>query len=807
VNVQAYHLDLTVDYRTLAFRGHLRIEGTPDGGELYLNSVGLEVSGARAGATDLAVRSDREHQEIVLSGLPPGTSSVELDYRGTVLTDKLIGFYRSNFGDGYLLTTQFAPTEARRMLPCIDRPDRKAVFHVSVTVPTDLEVVFNTPATSSDEGEGVRTTHFAPTPRMATYLLYLGIGRFDVVRSRTGPIGLAAFTPPGRGETGRFALGIAEKVLPEFERYYGIPYPLSKLDLIAVPEFWAGAMENWGAIAFSEMALLVDASTTALRRRSIAETAAHEIAHMWFGNLVTMNWWSDIWLNESFATFMSYRILDRTFPEFDSWSDFLPRWSAPAFRGDSLQNTHPIFQPVESVDEINQIFDEISYGKGASVLRMLEGYLGEEAFRKGVNAYLERFQYANASHDDLWAALEETSHTPVRRIMNEWISRPGLPMLVARVIGRRLTIDQRRFFFSGQHTTESWPVPVVARIDGEERRLVVETPHTEIELLTDDPPFLNVGATGFYRVLYDMHTLDRLRERLSSLSGLDQWSLVHDLGPLLEAGDLDLAQYLEFLHLGESATKYIVVSQFGRSGATLNNLLFDHPKFLEGYRNFLRAQTDRLGLEPVPGEPATNGALRESLLSQRVWVDPEFSRSLAMRYPEYDRVNPEVRDAVATAFVRTGGSAEFDLGLGRFRAAASEAEMFRLVGALTAASDPALVERILSMAEHREMLLSLLPAVIMGATRNVDARSLTWTWLQRNLDGFAENFRGTGRTGDLLEGVIPRLGLGREAELKEFFRNRVVPEGSQGIAKGLELLAAGVAFRKRLGLETLGRQT
>ena len=359
-----------------------------------------------------------------MSGLPASTSSVELDYEGTVLTDKLVGFYRSRYGDGYLLTTQFAASEARRMLPCIDRPDRKAVFHVSVTVSQDLQVILNTPARSSTEADGTRITYFDPTPRMATYLLYLGIGHFDSVRSHAGAVGLATYTPPGRGASGVYALSVAEKLLPEYERYYGIPYPLPKLDLVAVPEFWAGAMENWGAIAFSEMALLADSSTSTLRRRGIAETTAHEMAHMWFGNLVTMNWWSDIWLNESFATFMSYRILDRAYPDFESWSDFLPRWCASAFREDSLQSTHPIFQSVENADEINQIFDEISYGKGASVLRMIERYLGEETFRKGINAYLERFQYANASHDDLWTALEEVSQSPVRRIMNEWISGP-----------------------------------------------------------------------------------------------------------------------------------------------------------------------------------------------------------------------------------------------------------------------------------------------------------------------------------------------------------------------------------------------
>lgn len=801
MNVQAYHLSLTVDPAGLKFQAHLRIEGAPDSADLHLNAVGLRILGARAGTIDLGVRTDPDHQEVVLSGLPPGTSAVELDYDGAILTDKLVGFYRSRFGDDYLLTTQLAPTEARRLLPCVDRPDRKAVFQVSVTVPRELQVVFNTPKASSSESDGQRTDRFDPTPRMATYLLYLGIARFDQVSRQAGRVELSAFTPPGRGPSGTYALEIAERLLPEYEQYYGIPYPLAKLDLVAVPEFWAGAMENWGAIAFAEMALLADGGIGTLRRRAIAETTAHEMAHMWFGNLVTMKWWSDIWLNESFATFMCYRIIDRAYPEFNSWGDFLPRWTAAAFRGDSLENTHPIFRPVENPDDIAQIFDEISYGKGASVIRMLEHWLGEEAFRQGVNAYLNRFQYSNASHEDLWDALEETSRAPVRRVMTEWITRPGLPLLVARVIGRRLSIDQRRFFYTGRHTAESWPVPVVARIDGTDRRLLLEDPHTEVELTSDLPPFLNVDASGFYRVLYDLHTLAQLQEEFPRMSGLDQWSIVNDLPPLVVSGDLDLEQYLGFLRVGGSATHFAVVSQFGISGVLLRSLLFDHPEFLEAYRGFLRAQTDRLGTERIDGEPATNGALRESLLTQRVWVDPTFARALAARYPEYDHVNPEARDAIATAFVRTGGEAEFEQVLQRFRSTDAESEMFRLLGALTAASDPALVRRVLAIAERKELLLSLVPPAVTGASRNKDGAGEAWEWLQRNLDPFAESFRGSGRTSELLEFVLPRVGIGREAAVRDFFRSRTVLEASQGLAKGLELLAAGSAFRRRLRLD------
>ncbi len=797
MNVQAYHLDLHVDFRALTFEGHLRIDGVPSDSDLVLNANGLTVTSATAAGLPLVLEPDPDRQEVRLSHLPRGTGAIELDYAGRVLTDGLVGLYRSRYDDGYLLTTQFAAVEARRLLPCQDRPDRKAVFHVTVTADKDLDVVFNTPPARVAVRGGQRTVEFFPTPRMSSYLLYLGIGHFDAVHGGSGRVRMGVFAPPGRGGSGAYALSVAERVLPEYERYYGIPYPLSKLDLVAVPEFWAGAMENWGAIAFAEMRLLVDGATSSVARRSIAETIAHEIAHMWFGNLVTMAWWDDIWLNESFATFMSYRILDRVFPNDESWSDFLPRWSGAAFFSDSLEHTHPIHAPVERPEEIAQIFDDISYGKGASVLRMLDGWLGEDAFRAGVSAYLLRYQYANARNADLWGALEEASGQPVRRVMDAWISRPGVPLLLARVDGHRLVIDQRRFLLSGQHRAEHWPVPVVARLDGAERRFLLEEAHVELPIATDEPPFLNVGATGFYRVLYDAATLDGLRGRFAALPAADRWAVLHDLTPFVQSGDLPLDRYLSFLALVEGDRSPLVIRQALRGVTRLHGALYDHPRFLDGYRKFLRGQVDRLGVEPRDAEPVTDAQVREEVVGHRVLLDDEFARALAARFSGYDGLPADLRTAVATAYVRTGGAPAFDAVRERLRSASTEGEMDRLVEAMASASDPALVARLLDLAERRELLVSLVPSAVMTAAENPPARSVTWEWLVRNLDAFATRFRGTGRTARLLQETIPQLGLGRESEVEEYFRTHPVLEGERGVGAGVELLAVASALRRR----------
>jgi tricorn protease interacting factor F2/3 len=797
VPTREYQLDLDVNFRNLTFRGHVAFLPEPGDAELVLDAVDLTIESVTSHGTDVPFELGPERQELRIHRRPAENGPVEIGFAGKAITQGLVGLYRTQYGSEYALTTQFAATEARRLFPCWDRPDRKAVFRVSVTVDRDIEVIFNTPVEDVRASAERKTIRFAPTPRMSTYLLYLGVGHFDSIRRRVGGVDLAVFAPMGLASKGEWALDLAGAVLAEYARYYGIPYPLPKLDLIAVPDFWAGAMENWGAITFSESNLFVDQTTSTLLRRTVAETVAHEIAHMWFGNLVTMSWWSDLWLNESFATFMSFRIVDRVRPELGIWSDFLPRWTAAAFQGDSLAHTHPIFVEVREPDQINQIFDEISYGKGASVLRMLERYLGEEVFRSGINAYLKRFQYANAQTDDLWRCLEEASGQPVRRMMDAWVRKPGVPVLYAHHANGGLVVEQKRFALSGHHLPDVWPVPVVARIDGTERRFLLDEARGEVSMASREPALLNVGANGFYRVLYDLATYDRWLEALGRLPAFDQWGIVHDLAPFVLSGDLSLELYLRFVVCGGRLESSLVVQQFARGLNTLYIALPDHSEFRAAYRGFLRSQTERLGLARQRGEPELDGLLREDLLVQRVWLDPGFAATLAERYPECDQSDPDARTAILVAFARVEGARARDLLRARLRAAETEAEILRLVQALTAFTDPKLVEETLALCEGSSLRLSLVPYVVLGATRNPNAREQTWQWFRKNLDAIAVRFRGSGWTSRLLENVIPRLGLDRKAEVTEFFRSRPVVEGDRGVEKGLELLEIFHALRAR----------
>ncbi len=368
-------------------------------------------------------------------------------------------------------------------------------------------------------------------------------------------------TPPGRRESGRYALESGSRILRACEEYYGVPYPLSKLDLIAVAEHAFGAMENWGAISFQETRLLVDSSSSSFAQRDVFETVAHEIAHQWFGNLVTMSWWDDIWLNESFASLMETVITDRIAPVLDPWTDFFLRTAgmAQAMGGDSLRATHPIRVTVHRPEEISQIFDEISYGKGSSVLAMLNRHLGDDRFRAGVTEYLERFRLRNARTDDLWAALERASGEPVSAIAGPWIDRPGFPVVSARIGPKGLELEQRRFSYLGSHEEDPWPMTMLLDVDGQRQRLRWDTRTLTVPVTPTATIHLNPDGVGFYRVLYDRTLYDRLLTALPSMKAADRWVVLSDLAAFVMSGDADWSTYIRFVRaLGATNDRLVV---------------------------------------------------------------------------------------------------------------------------------------------------------------------------------------------------------------------------------------------------------
>jgi tricorn protease interacting factor F2/3 len=787
--IPEYRLRLEVDFDRLTWTGAVDFDPPAGTGSVALDSDGLVVHRVRAGDVTLEHRVDTEARKLVLPRLLPGPITV--DFSGAVSPAGLLGLYRSRQGDGYILTTQCEPNGTQRIFPCLDRPDRKSRIVLTVRTGADLTVISNALEASIREVDGLREWSFPPTPSMSAYLFYLGVGRFDRVEETTGRVKFRVFTPPGQGASGRFALDSARRILAAYEEYYGIPYPLPKLDLIAVAEASFGAMENWGAITFRDERLLVDETSPSFARRDIFETISHEVAHQWFGNLVTMTWWNDIWLNESLASFLETKISERVDPDLDSRTDFYLRvaGTGAALEGDSLDATHPVRARVVRPDEVSQIFDEISYGKGATLLAMLEAYLGEETFRQGIADYLTRFQYANATTADLWEAMSRTAGEPVGPLIDPWLDRPGLPSISARMSDRGLDLSQKRFSYHGRAESDPWPIPMVLDWDGHRERIRFETPTRTLAVPPSAIVHLNPGAVGFYRVLYDPALRERLLRALPSRPPTDRWTFLEDLGAYFAAGEIDWETYARAVRaLGETSDR-LVVELLSATLGTLAVVFPDSAPVQDLARWFYGVQFGRIGPARRLGEPSTDGILRERIASGRVRIDLSFARDLSEKFVKWPTVDPDLRPAVAVARARIEGA----LGYRELRRALEserlENERFILERALAWSSEPSLVLETLDRTISGAVNRGIVHNVLQCAAANPVGRPVLWTWLTTHLPRLEELFRGAGLLSLALETTIPALGIGRGDEVRAFFQTHSYPEGARGLAKGLERLA------------------
>ncbi|MGI0150778.1 MAG: M1 family aminopeptidase, partial [Thermoplasmata archaeon] len=595
MQIPKYRIRLELDEGALTFAGRaeIELEGAP--ASIRLNSRDLEIRTVGLDGAPHPFSLLPESEELVLGASSPGDHRVEIAFAGRILSRGLIGLYRATLPEGSLIASMMFPNGTRRVFPCLDDPAMKSVFEFTIVVDTGLEVISNTDPVSSRTERDRTEVVFAPTPKMSTYLIFFAAGRFGRLVGASGSVRIGVRLPPGRETSGRFALEHAERSLAAFNEYYGIPYPLGKLDLVSVPDFWAGAMENWGAIAFLETRLLADDRSASRHRRRIRETISHEIAHQWFGNLVTMVWWNDFWLNESFASFMQARIDERLYPELGTRADFLltlPRWG---LRGDALRSTHTIEVPVRSASDLGQIADEITYGKGATVLGMIEAYLGEAAFREGVRRYLTRFAYGSARSEDLWHALEEASERPVGRIMEAWVRRPGYPVLTVTSEGDRLRFEQRRYLLDGGREPGLWPVPLTFELDGTSHRELFESASLEIPRGGARALRVNPGRTGFYRVLYTGALFGEMVDRFPQLPETDRWGLLTDAHSFLISGDLSVPEFSSLLRAAAEVPAPLTGGEVTSGFFEMEPLLGRVPELRSAYGGYFRQALDRLG--------------------------------------------------------------------------------------------------------------------------------------------------------------------------------------------------------------------
>jgi len=762
-----YDVHWNIDFDAFAFSGNVNIAVTITGSvpviRLHCEKLALHHCTVLLGGRPLMTTHAMHEDEVHISGAGgsspflPGDYALFIVFSG-VLDDSLSGLYRSRYTDAngataWCATTQFEAPYARKAFPCFDEPRFKATFSVSIDIPSDMVGISNMPVTSEDVSGSRKTVRFGRSPRMSTYLLYIGAGAFSFIEQTHGGRMYRAYGLGGKTPQLSFALSFAIKALAFFEEYTGIPYPLPKLDLIAVPDFAAGAMENWGAVTFREALLFCDESVTSFaRKKRIADIISHELWHQWSGNLVTMQWWDDLWLNEAFATFISYKAVDHFHPDWNMWDAFVGGRTRGAFEMDMLSSTHPIAVPVETANQIEEIFDSISYGKGASVLRMIEAYIGNDAFRRGVSAYLNLFAYKNATAVDLWNILEGHSGKPVRDILSAWVTTPGFPLITVSQNGKTFTLKQERF---GSGTTTAgtlWPVPLTY-FRGSSSFSELMTGAEHVLPVSGDTIKCNVNQTGFYRVLYNKDQYRSFGDAIKSIrySPHDRWGLLNDYWSAVFTGYASLSDLLQFMSHYENEVSRFVLDEI-ESVCALSALHLQLPDSGSALFSRFRMPFDhvysRLGWESSATDSAEDRQLRPLALRFLVTAgDTAITRTaltLAKAYLDGTAtVDPDLRSVLLRAAALTNDATMCDRMRCAHETKSGAEEKLALLGALADFSSPVLFGTFLDYALTDAVRKQDLRTVFSAAAANPSCGAMFFPWVKDNwerLSGLHESY-------------------------------------------------------------------
>lgn len=820
-----YELTLEPDLVAATFSGtasiHVELRETVS--EILLNAHQLEIKRAElrnsneklSGQVELLEEDQRARITLDRSA-NEGEWDLDLEFTG-ILNDQLVGFYRSTFTDvdgveQAIATTQFEATDARRAFPCWDEPDFKAVFSITLVVPADLLAVSNAPEVERhDAGDAHVRVRFADTMKMSTYLVAFVVGPFEA----TDPVDVEGvpvriITPRGKLGMSGFALECAAFVFRYLRDYYGIPYPGLKVDHVAIPDFAFGAMENLGCITYRETALLLDTTTASQSELlRVLDVIGHEMAHMWFGDLVTMEWWDGIWLNEAFASFMEYKATDAMRPKWKRWLAFAAGERPWAFGVDALQSTRPVEFEVRSPDEANEMFDALTYGKGSSLLRMIEQFIGEEAFRQGVGAYLRDHAYANTVTSDLWAGLNGASGQPVGEIMDTWILQHGFPQLEVDRVPGGVKVRQRRFLTIPDESDQTlWQIPLQLRGVAEgsqfhEKRLVTE-PETMIDFSDAKRVIANAGGHGFYRVKYDDGLFSALVDELGSLEDLERYVLIDDTWAFVESGQLSASDFLRLASAYQDETEQAVWSAvLGGVAAVGHHLVGDEhrPAYANWVGELVGPAFGRLGWEPRKEESDLTRRLRGQLIGAlgRLADDPDViarCRKLVELIIENPRaIDPEIVRASLFVTADHGGQTEYTRFFDLYKTTQAPHEQQRWLAALAAFDDADLVvDTVAASLDGR--IRTQDSAWVIGATfGNRKNGLLAWQQVRRQWDAFVKLPTMTQRR--MIEGLPALSKPEAAAEIEAFFSETILPHAAKSIAQNLERLRANVLLRDR----------
>jgi aminopeptidase N len=757
-----YALDLTPDLDKLTFAGSevVDIEVMEPTERLVLNAVDMTIDAAEIDdEAGPEITLDAAAQTVTLAFPHPitaGRHTLRLSFTG-----RINRFGRGLFAVDYptaegrkrMISSHLEPTDARRIFPSWDEPAFKASVALTVTVPQAFLAVSNMPVTYEEPiGDGKKRVAFQPTPRMSSYLFVLAAGDLERTTADVGGVAVGVVAARGKSAHGRYALNAAGDLLRYFNDYFGVAYPLPKLDLIAVPGGFGGAMENWGGITFFESRLLFDPATSASdARRGIFSIIAHEMAHQWFGDLVTMAWWDNIWLNEGFASWMQAKAAEALHPEWQSWLNG-SGFKQAAMSEDARRTTHPIQQPIANETEAMAAFDSITYAKGQALIRMVENYLGEDAFRAGIRAYMSQHAYSNTTTADLWGALQAASGKPVTAVAAAYTEQGGIPLVVAQAscVGdaQRLIIRQERFtIHDPAPQAQHWQVPVargdVAGTPGE--TLLLDGVAEIAAGRCGDPVKLNLGDVGYYRVQYDAAMLAALTRSIDRLAPADWVNLISDTWALVEAGRTAPSAFFDLVERLIGDDNRAVTEQIIRALTRIDHLQWNRPEraaFQAYGRAVLRPVFDRIGWDGGPSEEIDHALLRSRLIGVLGSfgddaVIAEAKRRFAVFVKDSASLSTELRGTVTNLVGRYADRATYDTLLALGRKTTNTEERVRYYTAAASARDPALAEETLAIALTDELPTSLVGTLISQVASQGEHRDLAWSFVKANLTALA----------------------------------------------------------------------
>lgn len=830
----SYDIVLEPDIAARTFKGEARLSFklTKKAARIVVNGLDLKIASAMLdGETPAVIEVDPQGEKIAFVFDEPvrkGEHRLDVEYSG-LINQQAVGLFLTEYptpgGEQSMLASQFEPGDARRLAPMWDEPSLKAVFRLSAIVPEGMDAVSNMPvAQTGPATSGKVRIDFAPSPKMSSYLLYFGAGDFDRISRKLGDVEIAIISQAGEAEKGRYALDSTAQILSYYNDYFDEPYPLPKLDEIAVPGGGGfGAMENWGAILYFERLLLIDPKlSTPADKQRIFEVIAHEVAHQWFGDLVTMAWWDDLWLNEGFASWMETKITDILNPEWSRWLQSLAG-KERAISLDSVSSSHPIVQPVRNIEEATLAFDAITYQKGQAVIRMIEAYVGEEAFRDGVRRYMKKHKYGNAETDDLWREVEASSKAPVTEIAHDFTTQAGVPLIIVddaacdkETQETHLTLRQGRYsaVAGAKPQAAVWRTPVTAEIVGAEdiARATISGPKPQTMIAAGCGPVkVNVAETGYFRTLYADAPFEALTESFAELRAEDQLGLLYDAYALGASGDAPFTRFLDLVEKTPASADPVIVGDVASQLVKLQKLFEGETggeRFTEFARAWLRRAFAKIGWDAADGESENVAILRADLIGALAAFDDEAVIAEARkRFAAYRKdpaaLSPGILSAVIGVVAAKADAKTFDRLLAKARGATTGREQRLYYIALAGVEDEALARRAIDefLSEKTPVQLS---ANLLSALSG-EHPALVWSY-------YRENFESVDKLLDPLRRLDYGAGIASASkdaaiadELEAFAAEHLPESAKTAVASAAERIRFAASVRKERLPELVAR--